>query len=244
MNSSIKPPTSSRKFNFDLDFEMEEERVRLELMRQEELARYVADTPAPVQFSEDQLTRAREESYQLGFDQGLSDARKEIEQNLSEILQHVIFKLDSMLTEENARWETAQRLAIATVIATLKKFWPQLLQQLGAQVVEDTIRQSLELNNAEPRIVVRVHDSVLDAVVNRLPHLKEQEAFAGKVIVLADEHVAIGDCKVEWADGGMERLARTLSMQMDDALNRILAAIPKERPATPTQQPETERMSS
>jgi flagellar assembly protein FliH len=243
MNSSTKIPGGpAQKFKFDVDFELEEERLRLEMLRQEEAARHALENPVQIiTYSEDELRAAREESFQLGYEQGLADAKKGIEQAIADLTDQALFKMEGLLNQEEKRWENVQRVAITTTMATLKKFWPQMMQHMGVQLVEDTIRQSLEVNNEEARIVVRVHDTLLDHVVARLPQLKEQQAFAGKVIILSDDHIAAGDCKVEWADGGLERLSRTLSQQLDGAFNRILAHLSNEKANTSSN---TERTSS
>jgi flagellar assembly protein FliH len=57
----------------------------------------------------------------------------------------------------------------------------------------------------EPRLVVRVHEDQFDAVNERVQEIATQRAYAGKVIVLADPDTVPGDCRVEWADGGIER---------------------------------------
>lgn len=243
MSSSTNPPiTQSRRYQFDLDFE--EERVRLEALRQEESLRQahsndpVTEAIAPT-FSELELSQARQESFQLGYDQGLADAKKSIEKQVGELAERMITKLRFMLDQEDKRTQTAKEMALRTSVASLKRLWPQFMQALGAETVEETIRQAMEMNNQETRIVVRVHDTLLDAVVKALPHLQEQQAFSGKVIVLADESVLLGDCKVEWADGGLERLSRTLSQQLDHVLDHLLATI-----SSSNEQIDSERTSS
>ncbi len=229
MSSSTNPPTTqTRRYQFDLDFE--EERVRLAELRQEELIRQAQSLEAVTEeplatFNEVQLSQARQESFQLGYDQGLLDAKKSIEKQLIDLIERMALKLRHLIEEEEKRATIAQELALRTTVASLKKIWPQFMTALGAETVEETIRHALEMNSQETRVVVRVHDTLLDAVVASLPQLQEQQAFAGKIIVLADDNVMVGDCKVEWADGGLERLSRTLSQQLDHVLDHLIATM-------------------
>lgn len=229
MSSSTNPPTTqTRRYSFDLDFE--EERVRLEQIRQEELLRQTESTDlaameVPPTFNEAELSQARQESFQSGYDQGVADTKKSIEKQTAELIERMIGKMRQLIDEEEKRIHTAHELALRMSVASLKKVWPHFMQTLGQETVEETIRQALDMNGQETRIVVRVHDTILDAVVKALPHLQEQQAFSGKIIVLADESVMAGDCKVEWADGGLERLSRTLSQQLDHVLDHLLATM-------------------
>jgi flagellar assembly protein FliH len=222
MNSSTNPPAASRKFKFDLDFE--EERIRLEATRQAEAMRQPGhDVGPPQSYSEDEMTQARQEAYQNGYDQGMQEAKQSLEQALSTLLDRTAQKLRLLIDTEERREKSVQETALRMALMAVKKFWPRFQESCGNDLIEATLRESLETNQNEARIVLRVHDSMMDSVIARLDVIKEQQAFAGKVIVLADDNLAAGDCKVEWADGGLERLGRALSQQLDSAIERILA---------------------
>ena len=228
MNSSTKPPNEARRFNFDMDFKVEDERMRAEMSRQRETSQHVEDqqpyAPPPT-FSEEELQQACRDALEKGIQQGRDESRQTVETVMVAIIERAVAQLDMLLAAEQQRIEMSQKIALNATIATIKKIWPGILQKLGMELIESTLRQGMEYNNEEPRIVVRVHDSLLDEVVRRLPQLQSQEAFAGKVIVLADAGVIAGDCKVEWADGGLERISRTLSQQLDNALERLLSTL-------------------
>lgn len=230
MNSSTKvPPPAAQKFKFDVDFDMEEERLRVESMQQAEHERKQAEdttsyVPAPT-FSEDELVRARDEAYKKGYENGIESARQSVENDMLMIVDKMLVQMLALLDGEQKRETEARDIALSMAVASIKKIWPQLIKKLGLEMIESTIRKSLEYNPEESRIVVRVHDSMLDPVVARLPQLQNEQAFAGKIIVIADANVSLGDCKIEWADGGLERLSRTLSSQLDEAMDRILANI-------------------
>ena len=228
MNSSTKPPQPARKFNFDTDFQAEDERLRTEMLRQQELENFPEEVEPVVvapSFSEDEMQQACRTALEQGIQQGRQEAQQMVESAVLSVLERTLSQMELLLNAEQQRLELAQMIALNTTIATIKKIWPNILQQLGLPLIESTLRQSMEYNPEEPRIVVRVHDSLLDAVVQRLPQLQQQQAFAGKVIVLSDAGVIAGDCKIEWADGGLERLSRTLSQQLDSALERLLSAL-------------------
>lgn len=240
MSSSISPPTGSKqKFGFDLDFEVEEERMRLEMLRQEELLRQKQSMPAMI-YSESDLEAAKAEAFQRGQAHGLDDAKKSLEKTIADLAERTLQSVHVMLQHEQEREVKAQETALRTAMAVIKKFWPVVLQTTGVEALEKTLRETIANNPDETRIVLRVHDSLLDSVIQRLPQIKEQEAFHGKIIVVADETVMPGDSKIEWADGGMESLGRTLTQKLDEAVERLIATLKHTNHATST----TERMSS
>ena len=222
MSSSTNPPGKTRKFQFGVDFDLEEQRVEEVQHPEPDDIMPVHAAPSP-QFSEEEIEEARKEAFQAGIDQGFAQAVQASNAQLTQVIDQAMNQMEILLEGETKRLMHAREIALRTTVATIKKIWPAVLQQYGLSLVEATIRQSMESNSEETRIVVRVHDTILDDVVNHLPQLQQQQAFAGKIIVLADPTVQAGDCKIEWADGGLERLSRAISSQVDDALERILA---------------------
>lgn len=236
MNSFTNPPTgATKKFQFDLDFEIEEERLRLEMLRQEEARRQMESAPPRIHTEAD-LEAAKSEGFQRGMQHGLEKSKTELEKVIADLVERTLQSVQELLQQEQERDRMAQETALRVAVASLKKFWPQIVQNTGLDVLEKTLREALSNNSTETRMVVRVHDSILDAVIQRLPQIKEQEAFNGKIVVLADANVALGDGKIEWADGGLETLGRGLSQKLDEALERLVATLQ----TTST----TERMSS
>jgi flagellar assembly protein FliH len=227
MNSSINPPKQTRKFQFETDFHVEEARARQEALEAEALRQSPVEVaPPPPVFSEQDLSLSREDAFKKGFEQGQAEAQNSIEKSLGTLLTIVISHLDALQAQEDKRLQQMYDITLRTTVAAIKKIWPTVIQSQSMAMVENTVRQSLEYNSEEQRIVIRVHDTMLDPLIRSLPQLQEQQAFAGKIIVLSDQNIGPSDCKVEWADGGMERLSRHLSAQLDQALERILASLP------------------
>jgi flagellar assembly protein FliH len=226
MSSSINPPIASgTKFNFDLDFEVEDERLRLEMLRQEELRRQAELNPAPqLLYTENDLESAKAEAFQRGQTHGLDESKKALEKVLVDLVDRALQVVHSLLQQETQRDVVAKEIALKSSLSVIRRFWPQLLQMHSLETIERTLRDTLATNNDETRIVLRVHDSLLDSVIQRLPHIKEQEAFNGKIIVIADDAVLPGDCKVEWADGGLEKLGQSLSIKLEEVFTRLISA--------------------
>jgi flagellar assembly protein FliH len=64
----------------------------------------------------------------------------------------------------------------------------------------------------EPRLVVRVAPNLAEALRTDIDALCAEHGFAGRVVILAEDALAGADCRIEWADGGIERdLAKTFA---------------------------------
>ena len=58
--------------------------------------------------------------------------------------------------------------------------------------------------------MLRVNDALFDALQRRLAAIAQANGYAGKIVLLADDALAPGDGRIEWADGGAERDTRRL----------------------------------
>ena len=65
----------------------------------------------------------------------------------------------------------------------------------------------------------------LDALKNRMDDLALERGFAGKLILIADDTMEASDCRVEWADGGAERLYERLFAQIENEFAKSMSAI-------------------
>ncbi len=88
----------------------------------------------------------------------------------------------------------------------------------------------LETMHAEPRVVVRLHDSLLDPLRERLEPVTAAAGYDGRIVLLADPGLAVGDCRVEWADGGIERDSERLWREVEAALARHAPTPPQPAP--------------
>ena len=76
----------------------------------------------------------------------------------------------------------------------------------------------------EPRLVAYVHSARLDALQERLAQLSASSGFEGRVVLIGDDEMGQSDCRVEWADGGVEREAGRIWRAIEEALTRYVAA--------------------
>jgi flagellar assembly protein FliH len=72
----------------------------------------------------------------------------------------------------------------------------------------------------EPRVVLRVAEEIYEPLRERLDTLAAATGYAGRIVLLADDAIAAGDARVEWADGGAERNLAGQSAEITELLER------------------------
>ncbi len=209
---------NAQVYTFDTSFDDPEAVLREDRERERLVKRY----------TEVDLTAARQAAFAEGRETGRAEAMAEIEARAAAALEQAARQLEALgaAQEAAARRMTEQGIAIAAAIAG--KAAPDLARRNALGEIEHVVADCLKRLAEEPRVVVRVHDSLLDPLRGRVDRLAEASGFAGTIVLLADANLAEGDCRVEWADGGAERDTARLWQEIETVVRRTIgnAAVP------------------
>jgi len=188
----------------------------------EEKAR-IAKATAPT-FDEEQLEAAREQARAEGHQAGLAQARTEIEQMVANTLASVAASLTGLIGRYEQDFADVRRDAAEMSLAVARKLAPALIARQPSAEIEALVDECLTDLREEPRVVVRASELVVDALKPRIEEIATRGAFSHRVILLPDDGLQGADCRVEWADGGVERDLETLDRQIGEAVTRYVRA--------------------
>ena len=119
------------------------------------------------------------------------------------------------------RLET-ESVQLAAAIA--RKLAPELVMREPFAEIAALATECLKHLAAAPHVVVRVNDSLQEIARARLDEIARARGFEGRLMVLAEPEIAVGDCKIEWADGGVVRNAAKTDLAIGNAIGRYLGA--------------------
>ena len=199
------------KFLFDTSFEG----------RVSERAKRPDGRPMPTR-TEEELEAARGESYATGHSAGIAEAHAQIEAAAAEALAVIGRELGTLGGAQNAAIEKMRHECAALAHAIGRKLAPALIQRYPLEEIETLVRQCLAELHDEPRVVVRAGESTISALKSRITDLSANSGFPGQIVLLPDELMQGANCRIEWADGGVERNADALSRRLDAAIQRFL----------------------
>lgn len=157
-----------------------------------------------------------------GREAGRREAEASREQALAHGLSHMAAELQTLfgrIAELRARTE---RDAARIAVAVARKLSQALIAREPLAEIEALIAECLRSQQQEPRLVVRVAASLLDPLRARLDALAAQSGFAGRLILIDDPALDLGDCRIEWPDGGAERRLAEIDAAISSALGRYL----------------------
>jgi flagellar assembly protein FliH len=77
---------------------------------------------------------------------------------------------------------------------------------------------------ATPHLVVRINDALYDSARENIERLAKQSGFEGRLVILAEPEIATGDCRIEWADGGVVLERGAIAAKVDELVGRYIAS--------------------
>jgi flagellar assembly protein FliH len=77
---------------------------------------------------------------------------------------------------------------------------------------------------ATPHLVIRINDSLYDGARERIEKLAKQSGFEGRLVILAEPDVPTGDCRIEWADGGIVLDRAAIDSKINELVGRYMAS--------------------
>jgi flagellar assembly protein FliH len=114
--------------------------------------------------------------------------------------------------------------AVEVAASVGRKLAPVLIENEPLAEIEALATDCLRQLVAAPHVAVRVNDALQDTARARLDSIARDRGFDGRLIVIGDPDIAPGDCRIDWADGGLVRDLATIDKAISAAVARYLAA--------------------
>ena len=102
--------------------------------------------------------------------------------------------------------------------------------EFAEEMITETLNHMTEALR-ESKITIRVAPNLAEPLASYIGKITEKTGFAGQTIILGEQGFGTGDCRVEWAHGGAERMITDIDRWIEDSVGRYLAAI--EEPGVP-----------
>ena len=114
--------------------------------------------------------------------------------------------------------------AVEVALAVARKLCAELiaaqpLVEMTA-LVSDCFRQLV----ATPHIVIRINDATYDEAHERIERLARQNGYEGRLVIMAEPDIAHGDCRIEWADGGVVLERAAIEARISELVGRYVAS--------------------
>lgn len=178
-----------------------------------------------------EVGQARQQGYEQGLAQGRAEARAQMDAALAHMTGLIAEQARQLLAVQDERYARIEQAAAALAVRLARRIGGAALADRPMAQIEAAARECLAQARGATHLAVRVNGMLAEQAEELFGRLAHEGGHAGKVVILPDDDIALGDARIEWADGGMvidhaaladaieAAAARTLGASPDDILN-------------------------
>jgi len=170
------------------------------------------------------LAEAETFAHRRGYEDARTDAGIEAERRSALALEAIAASLAEASVALKAIEARLECEAVEVAVAVARKLAPALVAGEPFAEISALASSCFRELIAAPHIAVRVNDELYAAIREKLEVIARARGFEGRLVVLAEAEVAAGDCRIEWADGGINRDSAAADAAIGEAVARYVSA--------------------
>ena len=196
------------KFLFDVDFSAPDKKEKPATPA--EIAAKIAETEA--------------RAYRAGYDAARHEAKVESDRRAALALEEIAIAIRSIAARINGIENRMETEAVDVAVAVARKLCAELIAREPLGEITALVSDCFSHLVSTPHLVVRINDSLYEGARAQIERLASQAGFEGRLVILAEPTIATGDCRIEWADGGVVLERTAIDAKINELVGRYLAS--------------------
>ena len=172
----------------------------------------------------EQIAGAEARGYRAGFEAAQREAKVESDRRSALALEEIGITIRGIATRFSgieARMETE---AVDVAVAVARKLCSELIAREPLGEITALVCDCFSHLVATPHLVVRINDQLYEAAREKIERQAAQSGFEGRLVILAEPEISTGDCRIEWADGGVVLERGAIAAKIDEMVGRYIAS--------------------
>ena len=172
----------------------------------------------------EKIANAEARAYRAGYEAAQREAKAESDRRSALALEEIgiaVKAIASRFSGIEARMETE---AVDVAVAVARKLCNELVSREPLGEITALVSDCFSHLVATPHLVVRINDQLYDAARDNIERQAAQGGFEGRLVILAEPGIATGDCRIEWADGGVVLERAAVEAKISELVGRYMAS--------------------
>jgi flagellar assembly protein FliH len=197
------------KFLFDMDFSAPD-RTRERPATPAEIAQKIASAEA--------------RAYRDGFDAAMREAKAESDRRTALALEEIGVGIQAIVARFSGIAKRMETEAVDVAVAVARKLCSELIAAEPLGEITGLVRDCFSHLVSTPHLVVRINETLYETAHERIDRLAKQSGFEGRLVILAEPEIETGDCRIEWADGGVVLERAAIEAKISELVGRYMAS--------------------
>jgi flagellar assembly protein FliH len=170
------------------------------------------------------IAAAEAKAYRDGFDAGQREAKAESDRRSALALEEIKIAMQGIAARFAGVESRMETEAVDVAVAVARKLCSELIAAEPLGELSGLVGECFSHLVSTPHLVVRVNDQLYEAARERIERLAKPSGFQGRLVILAEPQIATGDCRIEWADGGVVLERAAIDAKIDELVGRYIAS--------------------
>jgi flagellar assembly protein FliH len=197
------------KFLFDMDFSAPDKS---------------RERPATAAEVAQKVAAAEARAYRDGYDAAQREAKVESDRRMALALEEIRLAMQGILVRFAGVERRMETEAVDVAVAAARKLCSQLIAAEPLGEITGLVSDCFSHLVSTPHLVVRINASLYEAAREKIERQAAQSGFQGRLVILAEPEIATGDCRIEWADGGVVLERTAIEAKINELVGRYMAS--------------------
>jgi flagellar assembly protein FliH len=197
------------KFLFDMDFSAPDKS---------------RERPATAAEVAQKVAAAEARAYRDGYDAAQREAKVESDRRMALALEEIRLAMQGILVRFAGVERRMETEAVDVAVAAARKLCSQLIAAEPLGEITGLISDCFSHLVSTPHLVVRINASLYEAAREKIERQAVESGFQGRLVILAEPEIETGDCRIEWADGGVVRERTAIEAKINELVGRYMAS--------------------
>jgi flagellar assembly protein FliH len=197
------------KFLFDMDFSAPDKS---------------RERPATAAEIAQKVAAAEARAYRDGYDAAQREAKVESDRRTALALEEIRLAMQGILVGFAGVATRMETEAVDVAVAVARKLCSELIAAQPLGEITGLVSDCFSHLVSTPHLVVRINSSLYEAARDKIERQAAQSGFQGRLVILAEPEIATGDCRIEWADGGVVLERAAIEAKIDELVGRYMAS--------------------
>jgi len=183
-----------------------------------------ADRPIASAEHTAKLAEAEATGFRKGFAAAEAEQGADARRRSTAALERIAATTEALVKTLDAVEARLEAEAVEVAVAVGRKLASELIARKPMTEIVSLAAECFKQLVSTPHVVVRINDSLHEFARDRINEIVQHRGFEGRLVVLAEPDIAPGDCRIEWADGGINRDKSAIDNVIAELVSRYLAA--------------------
>jgi flagellar assembly protein FliH len=197
------------KFLFDMDFSAPDK---------------AREKPATASEIAQKVAAAEARAYRDGYEAAQREAKAESDRRTALALEEIGLGIRGIVARFAGIEIRMETEAVDVAVAVARKLCSELIAAEPLTEITGLVKDCFSHLVATPHLVVRISEQLYEAARERIERLSKQSGFEGRLVILAEPGIETGDCRIEWADGGVVLERAAIEAKINELVARYIAS--------------------